>query len=84
MWAYLRDNWSYHIRQIKTLIMEKIIKWHKEAIYGEPQHIASNLEMAKELSKLDTVTFQEYTKMCKRLSIHPMRDETFFHKMSNS
>ena len=60
--------------------MEKIIKWHEEAIYGEPHHIAMNLEMAKELGKLDSITYQEYTKMCKRMSVIPMRDETFIAK----
>lgn len=64
--------------------MKKIIQWHNEAIYGEPHHIAMNLEMAKQLGKLETVTYEEYSKMCKRLSVSPMRDETFFHKMSKS
>ena len=64
--------------------MEKIIQWHNEAIYGEPHHVAMNLEMAKQLGKLENVTYEEYSKMCKRLSVSPMRDETFFHKMSKS
>ena len=64
--------------------MKKIIQWHNEAIYGEPHHVTMNIEMAKQLVKLDTVTYEEYSKMCKRLSIIPMRDETFFHKMSKS
>lgn len=60
--------------------MEKIIKWHEEAIYGEPHHVALNLEMAKELSKLTSITYAEYTKMCKRMGINAMRDETFIIK----
>jgi hypothetical protein len=64
--------------------MKKIIQWHNEAIYGEPHHVAMNLEMARELGKLDTISYEEYFKMCKRMSVSPMRDETFFYKMSES
>ena len=60
--------------------MEKIIQWHEEAIYGEPHHIALNLEMAKELGKINTITYAEYSKLCKRMGISPMRDETFIAK----
>lgn len=64
--------------------MDKIVQWHNEAIYGEPHHVAMNLEMARELRKLDTLTYEEYSKMCKRMGVHPMRDETFSHKMTKS
>ena len=64
--------------------MKKIIQWHNEAIYGEPHHVAMNIEMAKQLGKLDTVTHGEYSKMCKRMSVIPMGEETFLHKMSKS
>lgn len=62
--------------------MKKLVIWHNEAIYGEPHHIPLNLEMAKELDKLETITYQEYTKMCKRMGVHPMREETFISKMT--
>lgn len=60
--------------------MEKIIQWHKDAIYGGPNDKALNLEMARELGKMTSITYDEYTKMCKRMGISPMRDETFIIK----
>lgn len=60
--------------------MEKIIRWHNEAIYGEKHHIALNLEMANELGKLDAITYAEYAKMCKRMGVSSMREETFIAK----
>jgi len=62
--------------------MKKLVIWHNEAIYGEPHHIALNLEMAKELDKLETITYQEYTKMGKRMGVSTMREETFISKMA--
>lgn len=62
--------------------MKKLVTWHNEAIYGEPHHISLNLEMAKELDKLETITYQEYTKMGKRMGVHTMREETFISKMA--
>lgn len=64
--------------------MDKIVQWHNEAIYGEPHHVAMNIEMAKELGKLDTLTYEEYSKMCNRMGVSAMRDETFYHKLSKS
>jgi len=57
--------------------MKKIIQWHNDAIYGGSQDAQLNSEMAKELGKIDTITFAEYAKMCKRMSVSPMREETF-------
>jgi hypothetical protein len=36
--------------------------------------------MARELGKMTSITYDEYTKMCKRMGISPMRDETFIIK----
>lgn len=80
MWHNFRNNWTYHFRQIKIINMEKIIQWHNEAIYGEPHHNALNLEMARELGKMTAITYDEYSKMCRRMGINPMRDETFIIK----
>jgi len=57
--------------------MKKIIQWHVEAIYGGSQDAQLNSEMAKELGKVDTISYIEYTKMCKRMSVSPMKEETF-------
>lgn len=62
--------------------MKKLVIWHNEAIYGEPHHISLNLEMAKELDKLETITYTEYSKMGKRMGVHTMREETFISKMA--
>ncbi len=51
--------------------MDKIVQCHNEAIYGEPHHVAMNLEMARELGKLDTLTYEEYSKMCKEWEYIP-------------
>jgi hypothetical protein len=61
--------------------MKNIIAWHREILHGEPHHIALNIDLAQELEGLDTVTYQEYTRMCKRRGICAMREETFLHKM---
>jgi hypothetical protein len=37
--------------------------------------------MANELAEKDSITYQEYTRMCKRRGICAMREETFLHKM---
>jgi hypothetical protein len=57
--------------------MKKIIQWHVEAIYGGPQDASLNLEMSKELGKVDSISYIEYVKMCKRMSVSPMKEETF-------
>jgi len=62
--------------------MKKIIQWHNEAIYGERHHVELNLELARELGKCESnITYEEYSKMCKRLGVIPMRDETYYHKL---
>jgi len=61
--------------------MKNIIAWHRETLHGEPHHIALNLDLAEELSRLESVTYPEYTRMCKRRGICAMREETFLHKM---
>ena len=61
--------------------MEKIIAWHRETLHGEPHHIALNIDLSQELEDLDVITYQEYTRMCKRRGICAMREETFLHKM---
>jgi hypothetical protein len=61
--------------------MKKIIAWHRETLHGEPHHIALNIDLAQELEDLDVITYQEYTRMCKRRGICAMREETFLHKM---
>jgi hypothetical protein len=63
--------------------MKKIIIWHNEAIYGDPHHIALNLEMARELEKIESITYPEYAKMCKRMGVSAMREETFISKYEN-
>lgn len=57
--------------------MKKIIQWHNDAIYGGSQDAQLNSEMAKELGKVDAITYTEYAKMCKRMSVTPMREEAF-------
>ena len=64
--------------------MNKLVIWHNEAIYGEPHHIALNLEMAKELEKLESITYPEYVRMGKRMGISVMREDTFIEKTRKS
>lgn len=57
--------------------MDKLVEWHNGAIYGEPHHNALNIDMASQLKKMTSITYQEYTKLCKKQGVNAMNEETF-------